>query len=107
MISDLTNELTMVRDRLKQMEEERNSLENETLSLNDRQTQIIKQLETKLDILNNEKFSEINALNKKLSEMSELNKSEMEPLVRQHLPIETKQKMVISWLMENQLSTAV
>jgi hypothetical protein len=84
MINDLTAELGIVRERLNLLEDDRRSLENANLSLNERQTKLIKGLEDKIEALNSEKDSQLKQLHEKIRETVQMSENEIKSLKEMH-----------------------
>lgn len=79
-ISDLKTELALTKDRLDLLENERRSIENQSLSQNDKNLNTIKSLEKQLEALNNEKQTLTTDFDKKFSHLSESNTKLIEKL---------------------------
>ena len=79
-ISDLKHELNETRKRLNQLEDERKIYENESLSLNDRNTNLIKSLEKQIEQLSNQKVSLNKDFSLKINQLEETSKKELDKL---------------------------
>ena len=83
-ISDLKHELAKTKERLSVLENERKALENESLSLNDRNVHLIRSLEKKVESLNNENNIQQDEFNKKLNSLEEINLNQVNKLKTEH-----------------------
>ena len=83
-ISDLKHELGKTKERLSILESDRRNLENESLTLNDRNTNLIRSLEKQLEALNNENTQQQNEFTKKLNSLEEINLNQMHKLKTEH-----------------------
>lgn len=79
-ILDLKHELQSAKERIEILESDRRNLENESLSINDRNTQLIKSLEKQLESLSNEHKLQQDEFSKKYQSLDEDRNKQTEKL---------------------------
>ena len=83
-ISDLKHELSKTKERLAMLESDRRNLENESLTLNDRNVNMIRSLEKQVEALNNENNLQQAEFNRKLNSLEEINANQMVKIKTEH-----------------------
>ncbi len=83
-ISDLKHELSKTKERLAMLESDRRNLENESLTLNDRNVHMIRSLEKQIESLNNENNLQQAEFNRKLNSLEEINTNQVAKLKTEH-----------------------
>jgi hypothetical protein len=83
-ISDLKHELSKTKERLAMLESDRRNLENESLTLNDRNVHMIRSLEKQIEALNNENNLQQAEFNRKLNSLEEINTNQVAKLKTEH-----------------------
>ena len=83
-ISDLKHELSKTKERLSMLESDRRNLENESLTLNDRNVHMIRSLEKQIEALNNENNLQQAEFTRKLNSLEEINANQVVKLKTEH-----------------------
>ncbi len=83
-ISDLKHELSKTKERLAMLESDRRNLENESLTLNDRNVNMIRSLEKQVEALNKENNLQQAEFNRKLNSLEEINANQMVKIKTEH-----------------------
>ena len=83
-ISNLKHELSKTKERLAMLESDRRNLENESLTLNDRNVHMIRSLEKQIEALNNENNLQQAEFTRKLNSLEEINANQVVKLKTEH-----------------------
>lgn len=84
LISDLKHELSETKKRLVVLENEKKIFENESLSANDRNVNLIKSLEQQIESLNNEKNKISKDYGSKIEDIEEINKRKIDQIITEN-----------------------